>query len=544
MRKAYLFLLTIIISTVSWSQEQEQPIEIIYGGNFTKDESKYPGASVFTKDDRQLEFKHKGAQLWCDLAIFYQTENKIKAIGNIKLVQGDTLELVAKRLDYSGTTQLAKSWDNVVLTTPQMNLKTDTLYFNREIQEAYYSSGAIVKDQDNTLKSLIGRYDTKLKKYAFENNVHITNPEYVLNSSKLDYHTETKHAYLYGPSKIDAEEYSFYCERGFYDTRLQEGYGIKNTKIEYDNRIIEGDSVYLNHPKNFASATNNIKITDTINKGVLRAHYAEIYKDKDSLFATKRALSISLVENDSLYMHGDTIMVTGKKDQKVIRAFQNAKFFKQGLSGKCDSIHYDQTTGVTELIRRPILWNGPSQMTGKSIYLISDPKTKSLDSLKVIDNAFVVSLDSISKKGYNQIKGKILNGTFNNNQLDHIQIDQNTEVIYYVYDDENELMGINKTICSAVTMEMQDGGIEEISFILNPEGTIYPLSDIPIEDRKLEGFLWYGSEQIKSPSDLFLDDTDAPLKIIKGIDQPMSPIRTLPVKRTKPPLRKNTISEN
>ena len=538
MKKAFTFILSFILTSVAWSQEEQEPIEIVYGGNFTKNEAEYPGASIFTKDDRQLEFKHKGAQLWCDVAIFYQAENRIKAIGTIKLVQGDTLELVSKRLDYNGETQLAKSWDDVVLTTPEMNLKTDTLYFNREIQQAYYQSGAIVKDKENTLRSLIGRYDTKLKKYAFENKVHITNPEYELHSDQLDYHTETKHAYLYGPSKIEAEEYTLYCERGFYDTELQEGYGIKNTKIEYDNRIIEGDSVYLNHPKNFASATNNIKITDTINKGVLRAHYAEIYKDKDSLFATKRALSISLVENDSLYMHGDTIMVTGKKDQKIIRAFQNAKFFKEGLSGKCDSIHYDQTTGITELIRRPILWNGPSQMTGKEIYLLSNPKTKALDSLKVIDNAFVVSLDSISKTGYNQIKGKILNGKFNDNKLEHIQVDQNTEVIYYVYDDKDELIGINRTICSAVTMEMLEGGIEEISFVLNPEGNIYPLRDIPIEDRKLEGFLWYGTEQIKSSNDLFVDDDSIQLKMIRGLNNPMNPTKKPVINRSKPPLKK------
>jgi len=520
---ALIFLVTI---SKAWSQQEEEPIEIVYGGNFTKNELKYPGASIFSKDDeRQLEFLHKGAQLWCDVALFYQQENKIKAIGNIKLVQGDTLELKAKRLDYDGSSLLAKSWDQVSLTTPQMKLKTDTLYFNRAIQEAYYDSGGIIKDEENTLKSLIGRYDTKLKKYIFKQNVHLTNPEYELNSEKLDYHTQSKHAYLYGPSKIIAEDYSFYCERGFYNTILQEGYGIKNTTIKYDNRIIKGDSVYLNHPMNFASATNNIKITDTINNGVLRAHYAEIYKDKDSLFATKRALSISLVENDSLYMHGDTIMVTGKKDQKIIRAFQHAKFFKKGLSGKCDSIHFNQLSGITELIRKPILWNGPSQMTGKEIYLISNPKTKELDSLKVIDNAFIVSLDSIGKKGYNQIKGKLLNGSFKDNQLKHIQIDQNTEVIYYVYDDNNELLGINQTICSAVIMEMEEGGIVEISFVLNPEGQISPLKDTPIEDRKLEGFLWYGSEQIKSPDDLFEED-DFELKIINGLNQELSPTKS------------------
>jgi glutathionyl-hydroquinone reductase len=108
----------------------------------------------------------------------------------------------------------------------------------------------------------------------------------------------------------------------------------------------------FNKNRKFASATNNIVVTDTINNGVIRAHYAEVFKAKDSVFATKKAVSISLVEKDSLYMHGDTIMLTGKPDARILRAFRGAKFYKTDLSGKCDSIHFDQSTGLTQLIKR------------------------------------------------------------------------------------------------------------------------------------------------------------------------------------------------
>ena len=56
--------------------------------------------------------------------------------------------------------------------------------------------------------------------------------------------------------------------------------------------------------------------------------------------------------------------------------------------------------------------NGINQMTGDSIHIISNVKTEKLDSLKVIQNAFIVSLDSISKTGYNQAKGINLYGQF------------------------------------------------------------------------------------------------------------------------------------
>ncbi|MEO1009978.1 MAG: OstA-like protein [Bacteroidota bacterium] len=513
---------------------QEQPgdtigsrqINIVYGANFTKDETKFPGAFIFSKDTRQVQFEHEGADLWCDIAIHYQKENRLKAIGNIRLQQGDSVLMTSGKIDYDGEAKLAKAWENVVLVNSKENQKTtlttDTLYFDREKQESFYNSFGTLVDSTNTLTSEIGRYFLELKKYQFLDSVHIDNPEYTMDSEQLDYYESSKNAYMYGPSTITGKEYKIYCERGFYDTQIEQGYGIKNTRIDYNNRIIEGDSVYFDKASEFASATNNIVVTDTVNDGVIRAHYAEVFKAKDSVFATKRAVSISLMEQDSLYVHGDTLMVTGKPDARILRAFHNAKFFKTGMSGKCDSIHSEETTGLTQLIRNPILWNGDNQMTGDSIHLISNKKTEELDSLKVLDNAFVISLDSISMEGYNQAKGKDLFGQFEDNELRIIDIIKNTEVIYYMYNDEDELIGIDKTICSAIRMTIANNDVEDLTFFVNPDGDIFPEKDLPTESRKLKGFIWRGEERLMTKDDIFdEDDNNIQLVTIQGVDNPI-----------------------
>ena len=508
---------------LSLSAQEEAPgekqINIVYGANFTKDEEQFPGASIFSKDNRQVQFEHQGADLWCDVAIFYQKENKLKAIGNIRLTQGDSLQLTSGKIDYDGDTRLAKAWERVVLRNPEMTLSTDTLYFDRENQESYYPSGGKIVDSANTLTSKRGRYFMTQKKYRFLDSVKIRNPEYKVDSEQLDYYTTSRNAYMYGPSTITGDTYKIYCERGFYDTKIESGYGIKNTRIDYSNRIIEGDSVYFDKTTEFASATNNIKVTDTINQGVIRAHYAEVFKGKDSLFATKRAVSVSLVEQDSLYMHGDTLMVTGKPDERILRAFRNAKFYKTDLSGKCDSIHYEQKTGITQMITEPVLWNLENQMTGDSIHLINNLETEELDSLKVLENAFIISLDSISKTGYNQAKGKDLYGKFIQNELKIVDLIKNTEVIYYMYNDDDELIGINKTICSKIRMTLDSSDIEEITFYTDPDGNIFPEKDLPLNSRKLKGFIWRGDERIMTKDDIFdEDDNNIQLVKIRGID--------------------------
>jgi lipopolysaccharide export system protein LptA len=515
----------LLVSALSHAQNpnseevENKEIEIIYGANLDKDEERFPGATIFSKDENQVHFYHQGADLFCDIAVFYQAEKKIQAIGNIRMQQGDSIEMTGQKLQYDGNVKLAKAWESVRLTDGRGILTTDTLYFDRENQKAYYRDGGKVVDSANTLTSKIGTYFTGPKKFQFEQDVVLVNPDNRVESTRMDYFDVTKSVYLYGPSTITGDTYKMYCERGFYDTTVEQGYGVKNTRIDYNDRKIYGDSLYFDRAAQFASATNNIKVIDTINNSVIKAHYAEVYRAKDSVFATKRAVAISLVEQDSLYMHGDTLMITGPPENRIMRAFRNAKFFKTNLSGKCDSIHSSEKSGVTQLIRNPILWNVDNQMTGDSIHLISNTVTEKMDSLKVINNAFIISLDTISKTGYNQAKGIHLYGRFVENELKYVDLVKNTEVIYYMYNDDQELLGINKTVCSRIEMVLANNDIEDLNFVTNPDGTINPEKDVPPNSRKLKGFVWRGDERIYTKHDIF-DDDDNNIQLVKirGID--------------------------
>ncbi len=514
-------------------QEAQRKINIIYGGNFTKDNAKYPGASVFSRDQqRQVQFEHQGADMWCDVAIMYNEQNRIEAYGNIRLQQGDSIEMNSKKLFYNGNTRMADAYEDVYLTNGEMRLETDTLYFDRNRQRAYYLTGGTIIDSANVLRSRTGRYFIELKKYQFRSDVTITNPDYILESERLDYFTEEKDVYMYGPSTITGEDYVMYCERGYYDTKIEQGYGVRNTKIYYDDRIIEGDSVFFDKRREFASATNNIQVTDTVNQGIVRAHYAELYKAMDSVIATRRAVAVQLVEQDSMYIHGDTLMVTGPPDSRLLRAFHKARIFKTDLSGKCDTIRFVERTGIAHMVNEPILWNAGNQMTGDLIQLLIDTNTEKLDSLKVLENAFVISQDTIGNEGYNQAKGKDLLGKFVGNQLVQVELIKNAEAIYYPYDADNQLIGIDKKVCSTIVLYLNGNDIEQIEFRNNVDGNIFPLSELPEESRLLRGFKWRGDEQLLQPSDIFDQDDIFLLPVIQGLKEPEPPDEFT---RVKPP---------
>lgn len=534
MKRSYLYLFFLFFTFALAKIQAQQQIEIKYSGFLEFKEEESPGLKIMTRDDSgQIHIIHEGVDMWCDQALLYSNDNFVEAYGNVKMKQGDTINMVAKYVEYSGKTKLAFASGDVVLKEPASTLTTDTLYFDRAKQQSFYKSGGtVVRDSSGTITSRIGRYYMNAKKYQFVKKVSLVNPDYTIDTEQLDFYTETGHAFLFGPSTIVTAESKTYCEKGFYNTETKQGYAVKKSRIDYENQVFEGDSMYFDNARSFASATNNIKVTDTANNSIVKGHYAEIYKVKDSVFITKRALAITVQENDSIYMHADTLMVTGKAEKRITRAFRNAKFFKSDMSGKADSVHVNHKTGLTQLInlshldvndifttkRRPILWNLGNQMTGDTIHIKSNPKTEKVDSLVVFDNAFIISKDTLNA-GYNQITGKNLIGLFSDeNKLKQVDINKNAESIYFARNDKNELVGIDKSKSGSIMILFTDGEIDELRKMRQVDGKTYPESEFPKNVRKLRGFDWREEERPISVEDLFRDDPPLNLPIIKGLE--------------------------
>lgn len=518
--KNYTFLLvsTLLFLTTTVLGQESKVIDVT-SDRLEIDEKRFPGATLLSKVTEQVYLKHEGIEIWCDQAVHYGEDRFVKAFGNVEMKQGDSITMKSNYAEYNGKTEFAYASTNVILETPQNTLRTDTLFFDRLRQQAYYRSGGTVKDSSNTLKSKIGRYYMDKKLYRFSKEVNIVNPENTVDSERLDYFTENGNTYLYGPSTVKSPGSTLYCERGFYDTKTNIGYAIKNARIDYDNRRVFGDSIYYDSNRSFASATNNIRVIDTANNSLIKGHYAEVFKDKDSVFITKRALAISKQENDSIFIHSDTIMVTGKPDKRLLRGFYDVRIYKTDMSGKSDSISVDQTTGLTKLIGKPILWANKNQMTGDTIQLISNQKTQKLDSLKVYNDSFLVQQDTL-KEGFNQIKGAVLYGLFKENKLVQVDIDKNTETIYFQRNDDLELIGINKVICNRIKILFQDQVLTDVYYYDNVEGTLFQETNLPENARELEGLNWRGDELISSKKDLFRDEKPFELTKIKGLPLP------------------------
>ncbi|WP_298777518.1 OstA-like protein [uncultured Polaribacter sp.] len=538
--KRIFFLFLFIFTSLAFSQEIRK---IEYKAEIQEaDEELYPGATVLLGKVKMI---HEGIVLTCQQALYYKKQNFFKAIGNVLIKQGDTITQTSDYTDYDANVKQALSWGNVVLTDPTMKLTTDTLQFDRINQKLYYQSYATIKDKTNTLKSKNGNYYLENKKFTATTRVTVVNPEHNLESNHLDYYTNSGYTYLYGPSTITntQNKNKIYCEKGFYNTKTDISHFVKNAKLFLKERTVEGDSLYYDKKKGFASATNNIQVIDTVQNFITKGNYAEIFEKKDSLYIIKKAVAISIIDKDSMFIHGDTLLVTGKPEKRVIRTYHNVKIFKSDLQGKCDSIHTNQQTGLTKMYRDPVIWSDKNQITGDSIYLKSNVDTEKLDSLKVFNNAFIVSKDSLSEQDFNQIKGRDMFGKFEENKLRTLLVKGNAESVYFNRNEDTKVLEtITKEISSNIEFTLDTGVIQTIKYLKASDGKTYPLSKLPEDVKILNGFIWRESEQPKKMEDIFIKDSSKKkIPIKKGSSKKANAIleHKLPKKKPrKPSLKK------
>jgi hypothetical protein len=126
-------------------------------------------------------------------------------------------------------------------------------------------------------------------------------------------------------------------------------------------------------------------------------------------------------------------------------------------------------------------------MTADSIRMLI--KNKTIDRIFMIANAFVISKDSLFN--FNQIKGRKMTSFFKNKKIDRVVVEGNGESIYSALSDEDHaLMGVNKIICSNITIRFKDGKVHNLIFLVKPDARFIPPHELQEEDKHLKGFNW------------------------------------------------------
>jgi lipopolysaccharide export system protein LptA len=388
-----------------------------------------------------------------------------------------------------------------VLIDKDTHLYTDSIHYDVNTRIARYTNRGRITNAKNTLTSIIGVLYVSENLFHFKDSVKIVNPEYVMTADTMDYNTISDIAYFTGPTELKGDSLYLYCEKGWYDTKKEITSVWKNSMIDNRKQIIHGDSLFFNDSTGFGESFKNVVIEDTTNKIAVEGNYAWYYKQPEKFFVTNRAVFIQISNQDSLFLHADTIKSitlsdTLGKEFRLMRAYYGCRIFSKDMQAKCDSLSYSFQDSVIRLYNAPVIWSNEDQLTSDSMAIFT--KNRQTDRLELYNNAFIASQVDTSR--FNQIKGRSLTGHFKNNELYKINIKGNGEALYYLLDGEN-VAGVDQSKCANMEVILDKGKVSEIYEHENPEGFIDP--PLPLTHVRLEGYKWFDNIRPKKKNDIF-----------------------------------------
>ena len=481
----------------------DQRVYLVHADVLHYDEYRNRDAQIL---NGHVHFTHAGARLYCDSAYFYEQTNSFEAFGHVKMYQGDTLSLFSDYAFYDGNDQMAEARKNVVLKNRKTTLYTDSLNFDRLYDNAYFFEGGKMVDQGTTLTSDCGEYNTKTKMPVFNYDVQMRNKKFYLTTDTLYYDTRLSMAHIVGPSDITSGNSHIYSEQGFYDTKLDRARLMDRSVLTNQGKQLVGDSVYYDSKSGLSKAFRNVVYTDSINKNRLTGEYGEYHEETGYALFTDSAVAIDFSQRDSLFMHADTFKVytfniNTDSVYRMIHAYNHVRAYRVDVQAVCDSLVYSSLDSCMTLYKDPIVWNLSHQLLGERIDVFM--KDSVVDHAHVINDAF--SIEQLPDlENYNQISSKEMFAYFENGAIHEAQATGNVLVIYYPEDEaDSTLIGLNYTETTDLKIFLENGKMQRI-WMPKAEGTLYPMSQIPADKKKLPGYAWYDYIRPLSKEDIFI----------------------------------------
>jgi lipopolysaccharide export system protein LptA len=441
-------------------------------------------------------FVQNKTTIYCDSAYFFKTRNTIEAFGKVRITEGDSVTITAKKLEYDGNTKKAKLRSDVVFTKlATATLYTDFLDYDRPVNQAHYFNGGRLVDSINVLTSTKGHYNVTNNLASFKRKVKVVNPDYTMTSDSLQYNSRSKVIFFVTETTVvNKDSSTFVYEGGEYDTKTKRSDLAKGAGESVDYQV-SGLKYDLDAIRGIYRIRGDVVMTSKKESLIIYGQASDYYKKKGlTKIYNKAYLAKVTEEQDTLFMTADTLVSIESEDatKKRLLAYHNVKIFKRDMQGKADSLEYRMADSTMYFYKDPVLWTNGNQMTADSISMLI--KNNTIDKIFLVANSFVISQDTLLN--FNQIKGRRMTAQFAGKNIDNVLVEGNGESLYYMLKEGNKgLTGMNKIICSDIIIRFKQGQVNNFTFLNRPDGNFIPPKELKLDMKTLKGFAWKVKEK-------------------------------------------------
>lgn len=201
--------------------------------------------------------------------------------------------------------------------------------------------------------------------------------------------------------------------------------------------------------------------------------------EADSLSAD----AVAQKEPDSLY--------------RVIVAYHNVRAFNKEFQMVSDSMVMESVDSTVRLFVKPVVWSAQHQMTAEQMDLYMN--NGELDYADLVEKPIMASQvrdnDSIF---FNQIVGKEMRITFENNDVKRNDVFGNVETLYFMVDDvyKDDVTTVAKIESGAASFYVEEKQLQGATYRTEPTYIFAPVDKRPSEVvLYLDNFAWYRSRR-------------------------------------------------
>jgi lipopolysaccharide export system protein LptA len=484
-----------------------------------------------------IQLNKNKSKLFTD-TLFYDMNKKLAVYKDGGIFYSGDTQLSSKRGSYHTETYMASFKDSVIVIDSEFALRSDTLTFDTEKEILFFNAPTRLKTDSADIYTERGFYETitgkadfiqnaqyqkenetaradtirlfeNQKKYVLLGNAILKDSLHTATGSMILFSETSDQLDIYGSAlyvddekkqSIKADSINYNKKEGTYTTRGR-------SFISDPPQFLQANQVDYQEATGFGLAFGNIIWRDTLEKITLFSDTLQYQKKKEYFKAYNkvgnRPLMVVLQDNDSLFLSAKTLFsvrpdTTGMDSTRIFVADEAVRVYKSDLQAVCDSLSYQPADSLISMFKSPVAWTDTSQFSSDTLILINGKE--GIKEINMSGNSIIINeLDSIF---YNQIQGKVINAFFKEKNLHLMNTKGNAEVVYYIKDEEDAYVGVDKTSCGLMNIYFGSNEVEKIVFYVKPKTQVLPILQADHIKIRLSGFRWNEAAKPKFPADV------------------------------------------
>lgn len=493
----------------------------------------YNGNERKARLEGEVVLKNDEASLFTD-KLNYDLNTKVGEYTTGGILKNKETRLYSQRGYYFVDQSEAFFKDSVTVEDPEFGLKADTLKINTETNTVFFLGPTNVLSDENQIYTEAGfydapndyaefdknakfrsvdgnrfargdkiRYDGKEKTSYLEGNAYFQDSTRTIVADVIKYNQETDVYETIGSTQVqDGDQIIMADGSSSYDAVKEEIVFTDNVRIINPPQFMTGDSVRYNQQTHEGRAFGNIYWEDTTENITIICSAAEFNDSTEYFLAIGRPLMTNVIDGDTLYVSADTLKsfleIPTDTTSRIIIGNKDVRIYKSDLQALCDSMIYTQRDSIFSLHKAPIVWSDTSQFIADTVQIkLTD---NSIEKIYLLKLSFIIN--SPDEVFFNQVKGRDVIAYFRDDELREMKVLGNGESVYYVLDEVDAYIGVNKTICSEMLLNFGNNEITDIRFFTKPSGQFTPMRQANHSELKLPGFRWEIERRPKSVEDL------------------------------------------